>query len=466
MAQNIRSLMRRLKSRRSFYLLVVCLICLFMVARVHRLEDDGAGLQYARSLPDAILKPMGYRRTLAGIHFSSDQLVQTHRQTTLDTCIEKSAETRVKMRGTEYWVAYNYIKPTLTFRCNETITITSHTEIPYLHNLEPLLERWGGPVSVAVFTPGSDYRDALEAVHYYRQCTNTSLVSQYVTFHFYFPTKHLPSHPFMSDEFSSNYKANCDQPPPNIDRPIGGKKWTSYKSKHKLTYPINVGRNVAREAATTHFVFASDIELYPSPGLIPTFLDMVRSSSNRHGELTQNNSNPRVYVNTIFEMKAGLDMPQNKTVLLDYLARGDVIPFHKYVCPACHLVPKYEEWKTMAVNEKLDIGTVAKRRPPYIDGKAAWEPIYIGTNEDPFYDERLHWDGRAEKMTQAYVMCVLDYDFMVLDNAFLIHRPGIKKRSSGGNARLERKQENVIKKSIVPELKQIYGIREGCQNYV
>ena len=30
----------------------------------------------------------------------------------------------------------------------------------------------------------------------------------------------------------------------------------------------------------------------------------------------------------------------------------------------------------------------------------------------------------------AYVMCVLDYDFMVLDNAFLIHRPGIKTRSS------------------------------------
>ena len=44
---------------------------------------------------------------------------------------------------------------------------------------------------------------------------------------------------------------------------------------------------------------------------------------------------------------------------------------------------------------------MAKRRPPYIDGKAAWEPIYIGTNEDPFYDERLHWDGRAEKMTQV-----------------------------------------------------------------
>ena len=66
---------------------------------------------------------------------------------------------------------------------------------------------------------------------------------------------------------------------------------------------------------------------------------------------------------------------------------------------------------------------------------------------------------------QAYVMCVLDYDFMVLDNAFLIHRPGIKTKSSG-NARLERKQQSVIRRSVVPELKRIYGVREGCQNYV
>ena len=38
---------------------------------------------------------------------------------------------------------------------------------------------------------------------------------------------------------------------------------------------VNVARNIARESAATHFVFPSDIELYPSPGLINAFLDMV-----------------------------------------------------------------------------------------------------------------------------------------------------------------------------------------------
>jgi len=206
-------------------------------------------------------------------------------------------------------------------------------------------------VSLAVYTPGSDYRAALEAVHYWRQCSNTSLVADYVTFHFYFPTGHLPHHSFMSEEFSANYRANCDQPPPNVD---GDKTWVSYKARHKLTYPINVGRNVARQAATTHFVFASDIELYPSPGLIPKFLEMVRSQTNHHRNVTQGNLNPRVYVNTIFEMKKGQAMPENKTALLAMLASGDAVPFHVNVCPACHLVPKYQEWKDMPVKGKRD----------------------------------------------------------------------------------------------------------------
>lgn len=30
-----------------------------------------------------------------------------------------------------------------------------------------------------------------------------------------------------------------------------------------------------------------------------------------------------------------------------------------------------------------------------------WEPIYIGTHNDPHYDERLSWEGKSDKMTQV-----------------------------------------------------------------
>lgn len=32
-----------------------------------------------------------------------------------------------------------------------------------------------------------------------------------------------------------------------------------------------------------------------------------------------------------------------------------------------------------------------------------WEPIYIGTNDEPVFDERLSYEGRADKMTQVSI---------------------------------------------------------------
>lgn len=47
--------------------------------------------------------------------------------------------------------------------------------------------------------------------------------------------------------------------------------------------------------------------------------------------------------------------------------------------------------------DEMRVTNVAKRHPPFNH----WEPIYIGTNEEPLYDERLSWEGRADKMTQV-----------------------------------------------------------------
>ena len=31
----------------------------------------------------------------------------------------------------------------------------------------------------------------------------------------------------------------------------------------------------------------------------------------------------------------------------------------------------------------------------------SWEPIFICSNDAPFYDERLTWEGRKDKMTHV-----------------------------------------------------------------
>ena len=56
-------------------------------------------------------------------------------------------------------------------------------------------------------------------------------------------------------------------------------------------------------------------------------------------------------------------------------------------------------------------------------------------------------------------MCVLDYDFAILSNAFLIHRPGIKSRKEANKNIQPYKsaQEALLSNVIMPELRKLYG---------
>lgn len=172
-------------------------------------------------------------------------------------------------------------------------------------------------------------------------------------------------------------------------------------------------------------------------------------------------------------------VPRDKTELQEYLRTNKAIPFHKRVCASCHGVPKSKEW--MQANETdgeilfrlsveyfvtfassiLDLGIfyIGKRTGYFVH----WEPIYIGTHNDPHYDERLSWEGKSDKMTQGYSLCVLDYEFHILDNAFLVHKPGIKiLKKDPKRAMLAAKTNQLIKKIIYPELQVLYGTRKGC----
>lgn len=160
-----------------------------------------------------------------------------------------------------------------------------------------------------------------------------------------------------------------------------------------MLYPVNVGRNVARDAAMTYFILASDIELYPNPGLVGKFLRMI---ARNEGALR--NKKPRVFPLPIFEVDESVAVvPRDKTELQDLFRNGKAIPFHKKLCPSCHGVPKSSQWMTTNETDNLGIFHVGKR----VGSHLHWEPIYIGTHHDPHYDERLSWEGKSDKMTQV-----------------------------------------------------------------
>ncbi|CAH0559039.1 unnamed protein product [Brassicogethes aeneus] len=362
-------------------------------------------------------------------------------------CMDKPMAAKTQQRG-DYWVLYNYITPEKKFRCHESITYTTHADYSFMDNLVPLLDRWRGPISIAMHAPGTDFQNTIDSIAYLRDCVDP-LVKEYVTFHVYFSTKHVPKVvPKHNNVLTEPY--NCSLTPPfaNVSSD------QMYKAQKKLLYPVNVGRNVAREAAQTHFILPSDIELYPSPNLINKFLNMIADNK---GPLLS--KNPKVYPLHIFEVGGNQQVPETKTILKEMLSNKSAIPFHKNLCPSCHNIPKAKEWQNTEETEGLHVFHVGKRNGKYIH----WEPIFIGTHNDPLYDERLSWEGKSDKMTQGYALCVMDYDFLILDNAFLVHKPGIKLyKKDSRRATLAAKTNQLIKKIIFPELKVLYGIRKGC----
>ncbi|XP_017776246.1 PREDICTED: beta-1,4-glucuronyltransferase 1-like [Nicrophorus vespilloides] len=365
-------------------------------------------------------------------------------------CEERIARSRVSQRG-DFFVLENVVRPSGQVKCYESVTYTTQADYSFLDNLPDLMKRWKGPISVALFAPGEDFRPTLDSIAFLRNC-ETPLIKHHVTFHVFFPVDHFPKTIYkmaLIEAYEDVY--NCQKGAPYLNVKVN----EMYRRKLNLTYPINVGRNVAREGAYTHFVLASDIELYPTPDFIPKFLEMITANPEyayRH--------NPHVYALPIFEINANESVPPNKTILQEMMRTGKAFLFHKKLCSACHSVPKSKEWLVAKETEGVGVFTVGKR----MGVNKMWEAFYVGTNQDPLFDDRLTWEGQGNKMTQGYSLCLLNYDYMVLNNAFLTHRPGVKKSKEQINkySRYIGATNRLIKRKIKVELEALYGSRQGC----
>lgn len=321
------------------------------------------------------------------------------------------------------------------------MTYTTHADYTFLDNLLPLLERWRGPISIALHAPGTDFQNTLDSIMHLRDCTNP-LVRELVTFHIYFSTKHVPKKVPRHDKLPTEPR-NCSLPTAYLNS--SGEK--TYKMQKKLLYPVNVGRNIARESAQTHYIFPSDIELYPSLNLIQDFLGMIGDNS-----VPLKRPNPKVFPVPLFEVPSNQIVPETKTQLKEMLLNGTAFPFHKKLCPGCHNIPKFKEWQAANESDGLHVFHIGKRTGYFVH----WEPIFIGTHADPLYDERLSWEGKSDKMTQGYALCVMDYDFLILDNAFLVHKPGIKVYKK------DQKRATLAAKTNQLSSRVLYGYKPRC----
>ncbi|XP_043269529.1 uncharacterized protein Liprin-gamma isoform X4 [Venturia canescens] len=362
-------------------------------------------------------------------------------------CTDKSPALREGQRG-EYRVLYNYVPMSKNVSCWENVTFATNGDFTFLDNLEPLLNRWKAPISVALYAPGTDFQSTVDSIKYLRSCSS-SPVSELVTFHLYYSDKHIPAKiPSSNDILSATYDCNLGAPWTKVSRS------ETYKNKNGLIYPINVGRNIAKETALTHYILVADIELYPSRYLVWSFLITVIQNKIPY----RNSSFPKVYVLPPFEVTEDSQVPEYKSQLLKMLEEGKAVPFHEKICPECHRVPGYDQWKSEDTSPFLPL--LARR----INSYAFWEPVYIGTANDPIYDERLSWEGQKDKRIQGWLLCARSYNFFILNNAFVVHRPGIKPASPLNPRRADyvAKTNKLIDDVILPEYRAQYKYSGQC----
>ncbi|XP_054010778.1 beta-1,4-glucuronyltransferase 1-like [Hylaeus anthracinus] len=321
------------------------------------------------------------------------------------------------------------------------VTLCTHATADHVYGIVELVRRWEGPLSLAIFTPGLDAGTAVALLD--RACRCEPEMYK-VSVHLVFPRGHPPT-------LRQVNQIQGDCAASDLQR---GDAETERKQR-SMTYPINVVRNVARTQANTTRVLVTDIELLPSKKLASGFMEMVRGRPPKTGI---------VFVLPVFEVEANKQPPSTKKQLLLATKAGTAVYFHRFLCSHCQRFPGLTRWMIRPDPGKVKPLIFTKREYPH----HRWEPIFIGTQDDPLYTEDMSWEGRQDKMCQMFEMCLLNYRLVILDGAFLVHTPGIKrKKMKVDTAKQEllkshEKRNAKIYQRVVKRLLKQYPVNRKC----
>lgn len=302
-------------------------------------------------------------------------------------------------------VLYNIIEAKQqNYNSTAPVTYATHVTPDFLRYISEIVRYWDGLVSLAAFVPDFDADTVTKLLLTLCQCLPEM---SKISVHYVFP-KNKP--PFIETGLFKT-PPNCNLPDPSTV--------LTYRYQNKLAYPVNVCRNVARNASVTKHILVSDVELIPSENLAGNFLGMLGKTHSTSRLMIPS----RVYVVPVFEVETYENIPRSKEEIKTLVKEEKAVYFHRYICSHCQKFPGLERW-FLTRGDIKPLLTVRREYPYH-----RWEPIYIGTKDEPLYSELLSWEGKQDKMTQMLEMCLMGYSFVILDGVFLVHWPGIKRKT-------------------------------------
>ncbi|XP_032523046.1 uncharacterized protein LOC116774425 isoform X2 [Danaus plexippus] len=409
-------------------------------------------------------------------------------------------------RASNYRVIYNAIMGSAYANHSKYNAVTYATQATpeFIYHIVEIARYWDGPISLSVFVPNYDMDIAINIMNHLCRCySSMSKVSLHLFYPKMFPPKIGTHEPVittteistttqnvtdiqirkMQKYRSLNNKTRAEyiqwvrkkkiekmmakigkkQPPKLIFTDCSGLEVfdvPTFRRENNMIYPINVGRNVARNASRTNYFIVSDIELVPSNGLAPKFLAMLRKLM---GDKKRDEGcifSKTVFVVPLFEVERGVDIPRDKETLVRLINENRAKYFHQKICAHCQRFPGLQSWLLRPSPPVVEPMLIARREYPY----HRWEPLYFGTQNEPWYNEVLSWEGKQDKMAQMLEMCLRDYRMVVLDGAFLCH--AASPRNTTGRNRAQRinhrRYQNAVsafklKYPNRPKCKMMYG---------
>lgn len=262
-----------------------------------------------------------------------------------------------------YRVIYNAIKGTAyeNHSSYDAVTYATQATPEFIFHIIEIAKYWDGPISLAVYVPDYDLDITIQIMDHLCHCyAGMSKVSLHLFYPKRFPPKMgrmqlTTTPPPMSSSTDTNITVaeilqrkkenyrnlNNQTRPGYIQRAIKKKiekmmvhvapksllaphllfddcsgldsyDLPTFRREKSMVYPINVGRNIARNASRTNYFIVSDIEMVPSDELAPRFLRMLMKLMGKKKRNEGCIVHKTVFVVPLFEVERGERIPRNK----------------------------------------------------------------------------------------------------------------------------------------------------------
>lgn len=257
-----------------------------------------------------------------------------------------------------YRVIYNAIEAIAYRNVSkyDAVTYVTHATPEFIYHIVEIARYWDGPISLSIFVPDYDLAIAMQMLKHLCHCYHGM---SKVTVHLFYPKafppnvkrqryirttrqptttnvsaeeilkKKMENYRTLSGKARAEYvqkavrnkiiKMLIPTPTRRTAAPYlrfkdcSGLKHTSYfiptfRQQYNMLYPINVGRNSARNATKTIYFLVSDIELVPSDELAQNFVNMLRKLVSGNRSIIPKT----VFVVPLFEVAKGEMIPRDK----------------------------------------------------------------------------------------------------------------------------------------------------------